>query len=370
VYKTRTFHPTYLSRLRNYSTLRFMGWMRTNGSTQSTWGNRPKVTDATWGSTKGVPLEVMVDLANILNVDPWVNMPHAADNTYVTEFAKLTKARLEAGRKVYLEYSNEVWLERPGNPDGAQYVYSIAQGRNLGLVSSSECQSLGSRLCDTLRGNRFQVRRSLEIFDIWRQNFGTGNLVRVMSSTTLTPPYDVPGGKSPTRELLRYQNAYTKIDALAIAPYFGDLIYDDQNYANEIKALSVSQYFTRLNGVLFEEKRQQIREQKATIASFSNRIPLIAYEGGQILVQEAIFDPQIERLYDAVNRDPRIKQTYLKYLAMWKAEGGQLYNHFTHSGDWDSFGRWGTLEYLTQPRAQAPKFDALQTFIETTPKWW
>ena len=27
-------------------------------------------------------------------------------------------------------------------------------------------------------------------------------------------------------------------------------------------------------------------------------------------------------------------------------------------------GRWGALEYITQPRAEAPKFDALMRFIE------
>jgi hypothetical protein len=368
LYKTRTFHPSFLARLANYSTLRFMTWQETNGSNQTVWSGRPKVTDAQWSTKKGVPLEVMIDLANILNADAWFNMPHAADNTYVTEFAKLTKAKLEPGRKVYLEYSNEVWLDRGSNPDDAQYDYSIAQGKRLGLVSTSDCSSLGAPLCNTLNGNRFQVKRSLEVFGLWQQSFGTSNLVRVIASTTLTPPY-VSGAASPTRELLRYQNAYTKIDALAIAPYFGDLIYD-QNIANEIRPLSVTQYFDRLNGVLLEGKRQEIREQKATIASFSNRIPLVAYEGGQILVQEAVFDPQIEKLYDAVNRDPRMKQTYLNYLNMWKAEGGQLYNHFVNSGSWNRFGRWGALEYLTQPRREAPKFDALQTFIAQNPRWW
>jgi hypothetical protein len=368
LYKTRTFHPLFLARLANYSTIRFMTWQETNGSIQTTWSGRPKVTDAQWSTKKGVPLEVMTDLANTLDVDAWFNMPHAADNTYVTEFAKLTKARLEPGRKVYLEYSNEVWLDRGSNPDDAQYDYSIAQGKRFGLVSASECSSLGTPLCDTLNGNRFQVKRSLEVFDLWQQAFGSSNLVRVIASTTLTPPY-VSGATSPTRELLRYQNAYTKIDALAIAPYFGDLIYD-QTIANQIRPLSVTQYFERLNGVLLNDKRQEIREQKATIASFSSRIPLVAYEGGQILVQEAVFDPQIEKLYDALNRDPRMKQTYLNYLGMWKTQGGQLYNHFVNSGNWSSFGRWGALEYLAQPRREAPKFDALQTFIRQNPRWW
>lgn len=33
-------------------------------------------------------------------------------------------------------------------------------------------------------------------------------------------------------------------------------------------------------------------------------------------------------------------------------------------------GRLGALEYLEQPRAAAPKYEALQTFIEQNPAWW
>jgi hypothetical protein len=368
VYQSRTFHPLFLRSLLNYSTIRLMTWQETNGSIQTTWSGRPKVTDATWATKKGVPLEVMIDLANTLDVDAWFNMPHAADNTYVTEFAKLTKSRLEPGRKVYLEYSNEVWLDRGNNPDDAQFDYAVAQGKRLGLVTSSECSQLGTPRCNALNGNRFYVKRSLEVFALWQGASGSTNLIRVMGSTMLTPPY-VSGAVSPTRELLRYQNAYTKIDALAVAPYFGDLVYD-QARANFIKGFTLSSYFTRLNGELLNEMRQDIRAQKATIASFNSKLPLIAYEGGQILTQENVTDVQVDTFFDDVNRDPRMKQTYLTYLTLWKTEGGQLYNHFVNSGNWTKFGRWGALEYLTQPRSRAPKWDAIQTFIETTPRWW
>jgi len=28
------------------------------------------------------------------------------------------------------------------------------------------------------------------------------------------------------------------------------------------------------------------------------------------------------------------------------------------------YGRWGSMEYLGQPRTQAPKYDALQKYVE------
>jgi hypothetical protein len=365
-YQTLVFHPIYLNTLSKYSTIRFMTWQETNGSTQTVWSGRPKLTDANWSGKKGVPLEIMIALANRLDVDAWVNMPHAADNTYVTEFAKLTKVKLEPGRKVYLEYSNEVWLDRPEpSDDDAQHEYAIAKGKQLGLVSAGECSSVGVAKCTDLNWQRFQSKRSIEIFNIWEQHFGLSRLERVTAGTTLF-------GVGATQEVLRYQNAHTKTDAFALAPYFGDLIFDEQGEAF-IKTFTVGGYIARLRGQLLNDQRSDLRAQKAAIAGVSKRIPLIAYEGGQILVQErgeGERDAQVDRFFDAINRDPRMKQVYLDYLNMWKAEGGQLYNHFVSSGNWTTFGRWGALEYLTQPRSQAPKFDALQTFIERTPRWW
>jgi hypothetical protein len=82
------FHPTFLSRIRNYNVLRFMNWMETNDSEQSEWRDRPRISDARW-STKGVPVEVMVELANQVKADPWFCMPHLATDEYITEFANL-----------------------------------------------------------------------------------------------------------------------------------------------------------------------------------------------------------------------------------------------------------------------------------------
>jgi hypothetical protein len=78
----------------------------------------------------------------------------------------------------------------------------------------------------------------------------------------------------------------------------------------------------------------------------------------------------LNALFDAFNRDQRIKQLYLEYLAIWKREGGELFVHFNDVSRYTKHGRWGALEYVAQPRAESPKFDALMTFIEQTPVWW
>src|SRR5204863_10081702 len=75
-------------------------------------------------------------------------------------------------------------------------------------------------------------------------------------------------------------------------------------------------------------------------------------------------------LFDAANRDARMAGLYATYLDAWKASGAQLFVHYTHCDRYSPAGRWGSLEYLEQPRAAAPKFDALQSFIERNPAWW
>jgi hypothetical protein len=55
---------------------------------------------------------------------------------------------------------------------------------------------------------------------------------------------------------------------------------------------------------------------------------------------------------------------FLEYLNAWKNSGGQAFMHFTDIGTYSKWGRWGSLENLYQTRAEAPKFDAIMTFLE------
>ena len=99
---------------------------------------------------------------------------------------------------------------------------------------------------------------------------------------------------------------------------------------------------------------------------------LLAYEGGQHLagIQGGENNDQLTALFLAFNRDPRIKQLYLDYLASWKRAGGQLFVHYYDTGKFSKWGSWGALEYNGQTRPAAPKFDGIQGFIEQNPVWW
>ena len=54
---------------------------------------------------------------------------------------------------------------------------------------------------------------------------------------------------------------------------------------------------------------------------------------------------------------------YTRFLQGWNsATAGGLLVHFT-----DCWSAFGTLEYISQPRSQAPKYDALMRWIEQDP---
>jgi hypothetical protein len=121
--KGETFNPSFLNKIKNFSVLRFMDWMQTNDSKQKEWTSRPVPTTFSYAA-KGVPVEVMLTLANKLNANPWFNMPHTATDEYMTKFAQLVKNKLNSKLKVYVEFSNEVW-----NWQFPQTNYALQQGQ-------------------------------------------------------------------------------------------------------------------------------------------------------------------------------------------------------------------------------------------------
>jgi hypothetical protein len=345
VYATQVFHPQFLSRVARYRLLRFMDWMDTNGSEQSAWVDRPKPSDARW-STHGVPVEVMVELSNRLSADAWINIPHLADDDYVTQLASYLRDNLRPDLRVYIEYSNEVW-----NGQFAQAGYA----REQGLAASLSTNAFQAQLF-------YQSQRSVEIFQIFEGVFGAADrLVRVMAAQA--------ANDWTSTQVLEFGDAGAHTDALAIAPYFGSSLGGPSERAR-VSAMTVDELMTELSTSTLPTSVGWIRDQ-AAVAS-AHGVALIAYEGGQHLVgnRGVENDATINALFDAGNADPRMGDLYTTYLNAWRSEGGQVFAHFTHVAEPGKFGRWGSLEYEDQARSEAPKFDALMSFIDANPAWW
>lgn len=345
VHAEQVFHPLFLANIARYRLLRFMDWMDTNGSEQSAWADRPKPSDARW-SKHGVPVEVMVDLCNRLSADAWIDIPHLADDDYVTQFATYLRDHLRPDLHVYIEYSNEVW-----NGQFAQARYA----REQGLAASLSTNDFQAQLF-------YYSQRSVEVFQIFERVFGgTDRLVRVMAAQA--------ANAWTSTQVLDFGDAGAHTDALAIAPYFGSSLGSTSEQAR-VSAMDVDALMAELSTTTVPTSVGWIHDQ-AAVAS-AHGVALIAYEGGQHLVGHGGVenDATINTLFDAANRDPRMGDLYTTYLNAWRSEGGQLFAHFTHTSGPSKYGRWGSLEFESQPRSEAPKRDALMTFIDANPAWW
>ncbi|MFA5942032.1 MAG: hypothetical protein WC809_21995 [Sinimarinibacterium sp.] len=351
---TLRFDPLFLSRLSGYGSLRFMDWMRTNNSAQQAFADRPRVADAFWSTDAGVPLEVMIDLANRLNANPWFNIPHLASDDYVRRFARVVRDRLEPGRVAWFEYSNEVW-----NSIFEQTGYATDRGEELGFDQPENDTTIGML--------RYYSDRAQAVFRLIEEEFGgTARIRRVLATQAVIPFF--------TQTILDHEDAVALTDAFAIAPYFGVSVADEADAA-EIKALGVDGLFIWLEqdnnaeldyGSLASIERT-IDDQLAELDGTG--IPLVSYEGGQHFVGVFGFenDTDLNRILTLVNRDARMKGIYLRYLRDWQARTGQPFMHFVHCDRWSRYGRWGALQFPTQARSRAPKFDALRTFVEQNP---
>ncbi|PRW57604.1 Cellulose-binding domain [Chlorella sorokiniana] len=352
------FMPQFLAGLRPYRMVRFMDWQRTNNAEMQRASQRAFERHTFWTTDRGVPLETMIRLANTLGVDPWICIPHKADDQLVTTYAQIVKSLLAPRLRVHVEYSNEVW-----NGMFSQTQYALEQGTALKLDSDRYTAMA-----------KFYSRRSQQIFAIFKRELGgTRQLRRVMATQAVVPYF--------TQQILSYGDARRSADLFAIAPYFGTTLTTAAQAA-EVKRLGVAGVLAWLkspagaggrpsNAVLgygsLADVDAAVAAQVAAVRPFG--INLTSYEGGQHLVAAGglTWDAQLNAILDAANRHAGMKQVYLQYLSAWRARTGQPLTHYVHCDRWSVWGRWGAKEYPSQPRAQAPKLDALLQYASANP---
>lgn len=340
-YASIVFNPDYLDFMKDFKAIRFMAMSGITRNPVEHWQDRPRMEEANWGGTygaRGVPLEIMVELANRLHKDAWFNLPHAADDEYLREFAIYVRDHLNPELQVYVEYTNEAW-----NTTFTHNEYTQKKGIELGLsINAVEA------------GFQFYTLRTRQMFDIWEQVFGgRERLVRVLGGWDTRP--DI------TRKLLTYNDMYQHVDAVAIAPYFGGNIkgYREAQSVDDIFRLTTeADSYRSLPEVL-----TMVQQHVALTQQY--QLDLLAYEGGQGLVDWATRKPDQHPnpLFFAANRDPRMGQLYTDFLNGWEQSGGKLMMLFSAPRTCQWYGCWGLKEHIRQPREQAYKYAAVLSFI-------
>ena len=323
-YQQNPWNPNFLSRWQGVACIRFMDFMITNNSPQVSWHDRPQSQDASYVS-KGVPLELMIDLANRLNAEPWFCMPHRAHDDYVKRFASTVKASLNPHLRAWVEYSNEVW-----NGGFEQNAYAAKQGQRLKLAEKP-----WEAAC------KYTAYRSVQIFNIWQQVFGdSSHFVRVLAAQAAY--------SGVAEQVLSFEQAAKQADVLAIAPYIHFSIppnAEDGMTDKVVANWSLDKLFDHLNQVSAPMSVQWIQSNKKVADQYG--LKLVAYEAGQHLagVAGAENNEQLTQLFLKANADTRMGKLYTQYLSAWANNGGDLLCHYNSVGEWSKWGSWGLLQY-------------------------
>lgn len=342
-YHDQTFTDELLTFLEDFQVIRFMDWMQTNNSPVTQWSDRTRADFYTQTNSTGVAYEYIAELTNILEKDIWINIPHQADDAYVTQLAEFLESNLNSDSRIYLEYSNELW-----NGIFLQTAYASEMGNNLGFSGPSWEQ-----------GWKYTAYRSAQVFSLFEAAVDNEDrIVKIIPSQSANPWL--------SGQLVNYFNdpQYNpegmEADALAIAPYFANAVANDIVANDEVSTITVEEIVERMATSLTQAEAE-ISDNMA-VAESAN-LELIAYEGGQHLLgtggNENI-DLLTQKL-TAANRHPDLEQVYCDYLEFWYQETDGLFAHFNSHYPFSKWGSWGIKE--TMEDVQNPKYLALENCV-------
>lgn len=428
-----TINPTYLAHLSAqpdmFGVVRFMDWSSTNNSPQVNWSDRrpPGHAFATgsnnWkrlvipGTTSeygsiGAPWEFVIEMANALGKDAWINVPHAATDDYVRKLAQLFRfgsdvngnpytapqadpyhAPLRSDLRVWVEHSNEIW-SNGGN--FRQGDWAQQQATALGISKGA-----------------FNGTRAAQIWQIFNEVFAgqTHRVIRPGAAWTANTSY--------TRQYLDANLALdpqtsteTRPQVLAVTTYFGQPLvnwvfnerafldttaFDDVNDPAVNRALDYLLNEIVLAGTATGGERDSALGGFGTANDALAReygIPLVSYEGNSSMYTESagwylsnFSDPataqivpsgttgatwtfslasyvnanypdddanssntdRLTKFIVGVNRHPRFAEVYRAHLAIAKSLGLYTHGAFVDVGSWSKYGQWGHKETYNQP---------------------
>lgn len=399
-------HPQYLATLNKpeIGVLRFMDMGVTNGNPLINWSERRTSNHCSMGAptvkriplgastndlrNSGIAYEMMIDLANRLNKDAWICVPHGATNDYMTQMARLFRDNLSTSRKLYIEYSNEVWACAGSFPQGC-YVDQQASAAGINK--------------DVWIGRKFA-----EMWSIFQREFGSANrLVRVITNQTgnagrfqTTIQASIDHGNT--------QNPVSKPDILSPTTYFGNdiqrFVFERLNYKTPTTATYDSAFVEWESRILNSEASQTGRDFTGggggfpiQIVNYSKQynLPIVPYEGGTglqfadfigayttpglrcstytsagtagtqqmelaVLAGEcsggnANASPYHTFMYN-MSKNPKIKTMFYLHNSLAKAKGVRTISQFGDISAESKYGIWGHLLWMGQPIATAYKY--------------
>ncbi len=378
LYETgQLFNPQWLDLIQDLRVLRFMDWQFTNGSTESQWAERPTPSTNSWGVTmglethKGVPLEVMVALANQTGTDPWFNFPANANDDYIRNFSAYVAEHLDPELIAYFEYSNEIW----------NWIFQQT------FTAQTEGLTLFENQYGTNPLREYYGYRSAAVSDIVHQTFGEASSHRIhftLATQTDDTAYQLERAFVGAEVYIQENNTtLTQLfDSVAVTWYFNIPAELDPQIAQWIENVGESAATRMLFEQLSSEQQHFVGiddaeqpsiqrtlnhiQAQATLAS-QYQLDVISYEGGTHLLGYEQYNQSLSDFFINVNNDARMGSLYAEIYDGWQAiEGTTLLNHFVDVAKHTQWGSWGALRHLEDNTA---RWDFIVEANETLNVW-
>lgn len=329
----------FLQAIQPLPILRLMDFTSTNWNQQVHWSDRVTPDLASqqqqpgppWGwQGKGIAWEYAIHLLNTTDKDGWINIPAMATSDYVQNLIHLIQngangfPPLEAERKLYIEYSNEVWN---GLFDQAQYNHAQAVAE---VGAGGSPLNFDGETNDWYWAWRRVAKRIVEISLQFRAAFGDEQMM-----TRIRPvlAWQMDNGQDTAQQQLDFVQKYYGSSQFGypnprpVDDFLwcggGALYYDDVNVAADLPF------------------QQAVR----TDVGFATAYGLHSchYEGGMSF--DGDNDPDWHL--------PQVTDWMVEHQEFLEEHGGELLMYFTLAATWENgLGHVHTVRNLATPKYQ------------------
>lgn len=345
------FHERFLETIRPWEVLRFIKATQTEENPIVDWADRTTIDTYTYNIDDpgnllhGMPWELVIELCNLEQVDPWINIPYQANDAYVDSLITLFYNNLDPNLTVHFEYSNETWNWNYYNT----HNYVNLQGLQAGLSTDTFTAGL-----------MYSTVRQIEITEAFQQIYGNeyDDRVRsVMSTQGWNYPIDVV---YQTFNSSQHNPNGTMPHAIACAPYFsGELLYniDTSLYCSLTQPQIFDSLYAGIDFIM-QESLVPFRY----YADLMN-VDFYTYESGyHVAVPNfgQLSDTCLINLFNDVNRDNEMQNVYCTYMdSMFDNYSLDLDMSFVLAKSYGS-EHFGILESQYQDFSTSPKWRAFE----------
>ena len=355
-----------------FHALRFMDWLGTSDAIEDEWSGRRRPSfytmittrgdaDGFWGPpltpfqkmyAGGVAHELVIQLANMLKIDPWICLPHRATDDYIRRCSALYREKLDPDRRVYVEYSNELW--------NFQYVQAIWMLKSEFAGAAVEARGLPAwEMKDGKRVGTQHPERIGALFArayrLWLEEWRGRDRARVTTICAVQGPWvDV------SRRIIEWCHREGVGDAVSGAGYFGPDAEVYKRWESRGAALTAEEVLADMRDVIAAQGRtdstlyQIVQIARRHGMSFNN------YEGGQHIQPQGQEEKPYMPALKAAQTHPAMYDLYVENLRQQRRLGSDLFCAYSSIGRQGMrWGSWGAKDSYATPDSASPKLRAL-----------